>query len=263
MKTKQRPKIRYQLALALSCSILLGNASSVQAGSRFGTFCERNFENGWQTTLTQAWNHCSRFNNELDDTDSKIFYFNLSNAEWNHFQTGDQVHLENIDLLYISTHGGINYTDAKWCMYDQGKRWKSSNMRLGDEGYGLSIFVQYACKTLSNTDGRVVDRWSSIFNGGLRYVLGSHDTLYNSWTTNEVGEDFADNVQSGQVLMYAWRDAVSDWATKQDAAALASGMGQYDCEARLGGMTWQNYDHYPRRRDSQMTYVCRHYWNNL
>jgi len=41
--------------------------------ARFGTRCQKEFQGGWLETLPEMWNRCARFNNELDDTDTKVF----------------------------------------------------------------------------------------------------------------------------------------------------------------------------------------------
>ena len=46
------------------------------------------------------------------------------------------------------------------------------------------------------------------FRGGLRMALGSQDKLYDGVTTNECGEDFADNLQDGDSIKWAWLTAM-------------------------------------------------------
>jgi len=167
----------------------LGRIEQAVVGARFGTMCQKDFQNGWQTSISEAWNHCGWFNNQLDNTDQKIFYYNLvgGKAQWEN--GGDQGALDNVNLFYNNTHGGATTTDAVWAMWDVGTRAVSSSMRLGDEAFGLSIFATYSCLTMKHSDAAFWTRWDDIFRGGLRIAVGSHDTVFNGTTTNETGEN--------------------------------------------------------------------------
>jgi hypothetical protein len=213
--------------------------------------------------LSNTWERCGWFNNELDDTDTKVFYYNLHGAKWWWEDSGDQTTLDNVNLFYASTHGGAWGASSVWAMWDDGQLAYSSSMRLGDESYGLSILSTYACETLKFDDGQMWTRMGPIFRGGLRYATGSHDKLYDSSTTNEVGEDYADNLQKQNAIKYAWKDANSDWATSQDVTVMATGVNATDCYARRDNMKWQNYTSYSRLRDYQIGYYCYTYWSDL
>ena len=248
-------------------SVILGvfalAASLPLSAARFGTGCQSDYQNNWKTKLPHVWKRCSWFNNELDDTDSKIFYYNLHNAKWWWETGGDQLTLDNVNLFYASTHGGAWSSSSVWTMWNQNQRAFSSNMRLGDESYGLSIMSTYACETLKFNDGKMWTRMGPIMRGGLRYATGSHDKLYDSITTDETGEDYADNLQKGYTIKYSWKDANSDWATSQDVTVMATGANASECYARRDHMRWQNYHLYRRLRDGQIGYYCYWYWNNL
>ena len=243
--------------------LLLWIASDAFGAARFGTGCQQDFQNGSQTTLGNTWNRCGWFNNELDDTDTKIFYYNLHGAQWWWHEGGDSGTLDNVNLFYTSTHGGGWSTASVWAMWDQNVFAWSSSMRLGDDASGLSIFASYACETLKFNDGKMWTRMGPIFRGGLRIALGSHDKVYDSITTDEVGEDFADELQSSNTIKYAWKDANSDWNTDQDITVMATGRNASDCANRRDTMKWQNYTNYGRLRDSSAAYYCYWYWDNL
>lgn len=249
----------------LGAMVLCAFLSTSAQAARFGTACQESFENNWQTKGTHVWERCSGFNNELDDTDTKVFYYNLHNADWWWHTDGDQGTLDNVSLFYANTHGGITTTgnNSFWTMWDEDMNVWSSSMRLGDESYGTSIFSTYACNTLKFDDGKLWTRMGSIFRGGLRYATGSHDKVYGGYTTDEVGEDYADNLQKGRTIRYAWKDANSDWATNQDLAVMATGASATDCASRRDNMKWQNFGSYPRLRDGQAAWSCYTYWNNL
>ena len=258
----KRP-LKQTLTLATFLGLGLGATLQAQAAARFGTGCQADYQDNWQTTLSHVWKRCGWFNDELDDTDHKIFYYNLHGAKWWWETGGDQLTLDNVNLFYASTHGGGWSDKSVWAMWDKNSLAESTNMRLGDESYGLSILATYACETLKFSDGKMWTRMGPIFRGGLRIALGSHDKLYDSITTDETGEDFADNMQKSHTLKYAWKDANSDWATSQDVTVMATGTSSADCANRRDTMKWQNYTSYPRLRDGDIKYYCYSYWNNL
>jgi len=244
----------------------------VDRGARFGTYCAETFENKWKPTLPQSWNRCAWFNDELDDTDQKVFYFNLANKKYYLERFGDhQADLksaDDVDLLFINTHGGAwtNPMTSTLTMWNQDKRAFSSEMRLGDSawwGGGLAVLATYACETLKHSDGNLVRRLAPMLRGGLKIALGSHDELWSSRTSNEVGEDFADNLQHRYSFKNAWKDALSDWHHDQDVTVVSTGKNAADCTSRKDNMKWQNYGSYPFIRDNSIGYTCWTWWNNL
>lgn len=264
MTTSKRYSIRFLLLTLAAISLIAFDVDYAQARARFGTMCQSDFQNGWCNTLPNVWNHCASFNNELDDTDTKVFYYNLHGAKWTWEQGGDSNFLDGVNLFYANTHGGGWSDKSVWAMWNDGVTADSIKMRLGDNNFGLSILATYACETLKFDDGKMWTRMGPIFRGGLRIAVGSHDKVYDSTTTDEVGEDFADNLQGSNTIKYSWKDAVSDWYVDNDATIMSTGKDKADCENRRDNMKWQNYSSgYPRLRDNQIGWYCYWYWNNL
>jgi hypothetical protein len=249
-----RPVIWLGLFITLLIAAQLANAG------RFGTECQRDYQNGWRTMLDHSWERCDWFNAELNDTDTQVYYYDLHGAKpwWENTNELDQV-----NLVYANTHGGGWSDKSVWSMWDSFTRAESTSMRLGDQSYGASIFSTYACETLKFNDGKQWDRMGSIFRGGLRIATGSHDKVYDSVTTNEVGEDYADNLQKQRTIKYAWKDANSDWYADQDLTVMATGTNQSSCQSRRDNMKWQNFTSYSRLRDGQIGWYCYWYWDNL
>lgn len=251
------------LGLLLSAGMLLPTGPA-EAQAWFATECQESFENGWQNYLPKTWKRCNLFNQELDDTDLLYYYTDLANSKYAWEDPVDQVWMDDVDLLYASTHGGAWHDRSVWAMWNQGQLADSSAMRLGDEAWQLSILATYACETLSNSDGRLITRMRPIFAGGLRMALGSHGTLWASSYTDEVGEDFADGMQKGKSLRYAWKDGNSDWYHAQDVAVTTTGADQSDCYFRRAWMNWQTFkSFFPRRRDGQIGWFCSNRWDNI
>ena len=247
-------------ALFGAVMLLVTGASST---ARFGTYCQEEFQNHWKTELHYSWEHCSRFNNELDDTDTKVFYRNLHSAR-DEFETdNDQNGIERVHLAYIKSHGWYSSTAGRWTMWNDGVRAYTNNMWLGNENHKTSILASYACGTHHRADGNLWARWNRPFKGGLRISLGSHHTLWDGPTTDECGEDFADDLQGGMRIRNAWKSALSDWWVDQDVIVLATGEFTSQCRQRRDNMKWQTYTDYPRKRGNDVHVICWVYWSNL
>ena len=95
-------------------------------------------------------------------------------------------------------------------------------------------------------------------------ALGSHDKLWDGLTTDETGEDFADDLQDGKTVKWAWFDGNGDWNADQDVAVMATGSSSTaannasaDCAFRRDQVKWQNFGGFARWRDSQVEWWCR------
>ncbi len=258
MKTRAHNPSLKTLASAIALSYGLLAAPLVDAGGKTGSACQKEYQNGWQTTLNYAWANCSRFNNEIGNTQ---FYYNLHGAEPYWEVTYDYYMPEAVDLFYSETHGGAWTGEAVWAMWDDGDLASSDDMMLGNENERLSILSTYSCATLAHDD--IPGRYWRIMGGGTRFTTGSHDKFYDGSTTDEVGEDYADNLKDGDSIRYAWRDGVSDWYFAQDATAMTTGSSQSNCSNRRSGMKWNNYNSYSRLDSGSISYYCWTYWNNL
>ena len=257
-------------AVLLFAIVLFLGAGEARPAAHFGAICQADFQSNWQTSLPYSWNRCGWFVDELDDTDIKSFYWNLHGAE-SFYSTCDGcagVGADTVSLLYTNTHGkATNITDARWVMWDNGVRAQTNtdSLRLGDESIGLSILALYSCETLSSADSSasLINRWRNTFRGGLKMVTGSHDKVYDGPTTDEVGEDFADNLQDGDSVKWAWFDGNGDWWADQDVKVTATGTSESNCKSRRDGIKWQNFSSgFPRLRDSQVGWFCSSFIDN-
>lgn len=250
-----------RVAALLLCAAAMPAVS--HAAARFGTRCQSDYQNGWRDTLPYMWNRCAGFNDELDDTDIKVFYWNLHGGKpwfsWCDACGGGGV--DDVKLFYVGTHGGAtNDTNARLVMWEQNTRALSNtdSWRFGNDGFKAAFLAQYACETMTNTDGMLWTRWNGALKGGLQMVLGSHIKFWDSTTTDECGEDFADGLQKGKTVKWAWLDGNSDWWEDQAIAVVASGDTSTDqCHSRKDGITWQNYPDFGRLRDDHVNWWCR------
>jgi hypothetical protein len=238
------------------------------APNTFGVHATQDYENNYQAALVYQWEMTSRFVNRLATTDTSKYYFNLWGKSYYWHDTGDHasLSLEDADLFFTTTHGGImsdssGMSNAVWAMWNNWELAWSRQMRLGDELTGLSIFAQVSCETLLTSDGLVIDRWAPAFAGGLRVALGSHDLLANSTTKGPVGEDFATYLQAEYRFVDAWYWALANPGTADDIAVMYSGSTVDDCWNRYG-MTWRNFQNYPRRQ-ADLGYLCWWHWDDV
>jgi hypothetical protein len=237
-------------------------AQAASPGALFGVLCQKEYQNGWQDTLSWSWNHCQGLVDELSSTDTKKFYWNLKDKKSRIETPNDQDLVETVDLLYLKGHGGItsDATSAWWPMWNDGVGAFTINMALGNEAHGLSILSAHSCDTLYNGDKLMSSRWKKTLRGGVRYVTGAWDTMWDGWTTDEVGEDYADDLQDGLPFHEAWPDATSDWYATQYQAVLATGADKADCLSRLYFMSWKNYDQFPRLANNAIHKWCMTQW---
>ena len=258
---RRRPRT-WPIALAFGFAAALILTCEAGATAKFGALCQKEFQNGWIDTLDESWNRCQWFVDELDESDTKAFYWNLHGKKPFIETSNDQDVAENVHLLYMSTHGGAWSNTAVYSMWDNKTRAVTTSMFLGNENLGLHLLSTYACDTLKD-DGLLPTRWVSAMSGGLKFVSGSHDTVYDGVTTNEQGEDYADELQSGNTLKYAWHDSVYDAYSSEDASVMSTGTDKANCHWRRDTMKWQTFGGYSRITGASIGYFCRWQWTNF
>jgi len=242
---------------ALAAAISLGLAVEAQAGE-FGTRCQQTFDNDWQAPLSWVYDRCSGFNDRANDNNAQLFYCYVNGGSGFRSNDGSTGYcgVDTVDLFYVSTHGGVNGTDAVLARKPVGGLALSSQWRFGDNGNQVAIFSQYACKTLA-IDGNAYTRWVNPFKGGLYLATGSHDIFVDGWTTAGTGYDYADGLTHGKSVKWAWFDGNSDWWFDQDVAIYASSSGsESGCGLRRDYMTGQNINLFGRVRDGYMNRIC-------
>src|SRR5262245_62127595 len=157
-------------SVALTVAALVASVPSrAHAVAEFGTRCQKSFQNGWQKTLPYMYARCGGFNDELDDTDTKLFYFDLTGVGSGFTYNDGSVPAGGVDtgdLFYVSTHGGAksSQTSARLAMWQENLRTYSVDWRFGNNADGARIFSQYACETLW-LDDYSYDRWDQVFKG--------------------------------------------------------------------------------------------------
>lgn len=225
----------------------------------FGVWCQEDYQFNWLPTLPYSWNRCQGMVDQMSQTTPDLFYWNLHGAKPFLETPSDQVWTEAVDLAFVNTHGGAWANTAGYAMWNFNTNAFTTSMKLGDEARGTSILSTYACETLKD-DGMLPLRWAPTFNGGLRIVTGSFHTVWAGWTTDDVGADYAADLQDGDTISAAWKDGASDWWYPADLAAAATGTTKANCFSRLDGMTFQNFSAFPQLHANNIGFFCRRFW---
>ncbi|ASJ09467.1 hypothetical protein A3L11_09585 [Thermococcus siculi] len=141
----------------------------------------------------------------------------------------DNLYVDSVDLVFYGGHGGMSngsiggvpswvYTGA-FAVKKDSCGILSWWMRFDED---LDWLILYSCHSLENSDGN--NQWLEAWNGtfhGLHMIMGFNGVTWISWTTIEIGEDFADNLKDGDTFAQAWLDAATDWACCNKPAVMA------------------------------------------
>lgn len=240
--------------------IVLGDlmTMTVAEAGEFGTRCQRVYQSGWLETMDYQYNRCEGFNDRMNDNNTQLFYFNLSGGSGFTSSDGSASAggVDAVDIFYVATHGAVDDTTASLALKAVDTFTVSTNWRFGNNSNQVAIFSQYACFTLK-IDGKGWARWNKAFKGGLYLATGSQNFLYDGWTTDDTGTDYADNLTHGKTVKWAWFDGNWDHHADQDVAIYASSSGPLgECRVRRDFMTGQNINVFPRVRDGNMNRIC-------
>jgi len=161
-----------------------------------------NRSNGLSSKLRNSGHQCKFYwgNTDCWETD-------LRDAD----QGGDDTtYTDSVDLMWIETHGNHTDNGQAYMVFDTPQTaWDtySGQWQLG-ELYGNAEWVMaYSCNTVDRNN---ILGLLNIF-AGLHIYCGAWDSMYDGTTTDECGEDVADNLVHGHTVSQAWHDGVSDW----------------------------------------------------
>ncbi len=259
-------------------------ASSAYAGDtptvRFGYQCQVDYEGAWQTSLPNACESAQQFSQlMLGSGATKVFQYENATGSIGTRTLEDAydvvTKVEDADIMYFVGHGGaFSKSGASFPAHRRGLRAFSKNMRLGDEGRGLSILALQACAVgawwprhsgdgTSTPEYPVAEilpkRWGAAMRGGLRIVVTAWD---HGRDTADHGMWFAINLRLGYPIEEAWRRASQDSHSGNDPAAFATGTDNANCWDRLSNMRLANYKSYGRLTNSAVGAFCSRAWTN-
>ncbi|AFZ23088.1 hypothetical protein Cylst_0761 [Cylindrospermum stagnale PCC 7417] len=189
--------------------------------AKFGIEGIRSFSNaraaGVSTAgdLTYTFNICNGFDSKLRSAGhTRSFYFANTDC-WetdirDSDKGGDDVNwVDNVDIFWISTHGNHTSDGQARLLYDiPRKNWRtfSGQWQLG-ENWNAEWVMAFSCETVDRNN--VSGLWN-IF-AGMHIYCGAWGKMYDGITTDECGEDVAENLINGHTISEAWIDGVSDW----------------------------------------------------
>jgi hypothetical protein len=115
---------------------------------------------------------------------------------------------DDVDLFFILTHGTHTDGNARLAYDIQRDDWigSSADWRFGDN-WNLEWLLIYGCQTIDRGNPA---SFSNIFQR-LHMFCGAWGDMWDSITTDEVGEDVGDNLTDGKTVAASWVDGVSDW----------------------------------------------------
>lgn len=114
---------------------------------------------------------------------------------------------DDVDLFFILTHGKNDAGNALLTYNVHHNAWLGNSARWNLGTDNLEWLLVYGCHTVDL--GNPLSFWH-IFQR-LHQFCGSWETMWDGHTTDEVGEDIADNLTDGDRVADAWIDGVSDW----------------------------------------------------
>lgn len=264
-------RIRLALAAILPVAAWIGvpqrAAGADHARMMVGTRCQQEYQNNWQVDVgdSDVWRRCGNFNNQITQTDSLEFYFNLHGAKPVLEKTNDGCGTgcgaaDSVDFLYMNMHGGSNASSAFLDMWDQNSRAFTSNMRLGDNSRQLMVLATFGCTTLKLDDGNanIVARWVSPFSGGLVMTTGGHGNLYSGNDQSSI--EFASRMQDGQPIGLSWLESTWYADNANTPTFMNTGRDANDCWNR-SQVNLPALFGTPILRDSAIGYFCWASWN--
>jgi hypothetical protein len=153
---------------------------------------------------------------------------------------------DDVDLFFINTHGRNDDGVISLAYNSKNDDWiaKSTDWKLGDiDAEWIAI---YGCDTIKRD--HFWAPYNQIFRG-LHLLCGAYDSMYDGITTDEVGEDFADNLMDGDSVASSWIDGVSDWYVDNHPAILSAERSETwgADDAHIWSATTMQLDHYHGR----------------
>ncbi len=102
----------------------------------------------------------------------------------------------------------------------------STKMRLGRKN--LKWIAALGCDAVLNTNAdHIWAVWGKPMQG-VHIVCGYIGTAADSWWTDDLGEDFADDICDGDTIAGAWVSRAYSYWTGDDSIAIAAGVTQDD-----------------------------------
>lgn len=159
---------------------------------------------------------------------TKVFEWGNDNAWETDFRHpdfgGDALNWsDNVHFCFFDNHGGNwdNILHVAFAFKHDHCLSASSDWKLGTGM--LKWFVACGCETVLNHNAdHVLAVWGGPMRG-VHLVLGFIGDSVDSWWTDDLGEDFADDICGGDTIAGSWCDRAYSFWTGDDSIAIAAG----------------------------------------
>jgi hypothetical protein len=173
---------------------------------------------------------------------TKVFNWGNDNAWETDFRHpdfgGDSLNWsDDVHFCMVNDHGGNDGTNASFAFSKAHTACQvnTSKMRLGKKN--LKWFGALGCDAVLNTTAsHIVQIWGGPMQG-VHIVCGFIGTAADSWWTDDLGEDFADDICDGDTIAGSWVSRAYSFWTGDDSIAIAAGESQADAINRRDNET--------------------------
>jgi hypothetical protein len=172
----------------------------------------------------------------------KVFDWGNDNAWETDFRHpdfgGDSLNwTDNVHFCFVADHGGNNNNMFSIAFSKSHNNCQSvaTQWRLGRKM--LKWMVHSSCDAVLNTDAsHIVAVWGGPMQG-IHIVCGYIGTSADSWWTDDLGEDFADDICDGDAIAESWVSRAYSFWTGDDSIAIAAGETRDDAINRRDNET--------------------------
>lgn len=181
---------------------------------------------------------------------------------------GSNYGLDTVDFAMICTHGGASTTPNVFAlgMYSVGDMLYSTDMRLGDDNNGLSVYLAYACETFAVHGSHAnywQSRWLPVFKGGLKFAAGFWQNAYYSATASHSGSNYAECIHGvDAILDSCWQTTMLAANNYNTPMVMATGTNYDNAIYRLFHISMTNWHSLPKLSDNQIQSIIYAYQPN-
>ena len=235
-------------------------------------YSTNSYENDWLSYAAYRDAKCNGFLTKMDtysDAEQQ-YWLNPYQSYFVEATDANTYGIDNSDFAMVCTHGGTWTSPDRFslAMYNQGIRAFSNDMRLGDDGRGLSVFLVAACQTMAvhgtsnSTQWRT--RWWPVFNGGLRFATGFWESTYSNHAAAATeGSNFAECIHgNGSYLYSCWSQVMLNSYMYNTPIEMTAGTDYENAYYKMFNTSMTNYYKMGRLRDSCANYLGYAYTPN-
>jgi uncharacterized protein DUF6345 len=149
---------------------------------------------------------------------------------------------DDVHFLYYNDHGGnwSNTLHLAFSVAHNNCLSSSHQWKLGKKN--LKWFIAGGCEGVLNTDASHI---AAVWGGpmqGVHLVLGFIGNSHDTWWTDDLGEDFADDICDGDSIAGAWVDRAYSFWVDDDSIAIAAGETRDDAINRRNNenLNWRD-----------------------